>query len=154
MGELLHQLMVAEKDFKEQLCGKICIAIAKFAPNRRWQIDTLIKVMCVGGNYMPDEPREAFCKAVAATPELYGYTVIKIYFNMKETISQEALVHVGVWCLGEFGDHLVSGRAVGPDDQPIQVRPTELLDLLQDVVKKPPNSDRASSVHILVAAAL
>jgi AP-1 complex subunit gamma-1 len=152
--ELLHQLVVAEKDFKEQLCGKICIAIAKYAPNRRWQIDTLIKVMCVGGNYMPDEPREAFCTAVAATPELYGYTVIKIYFNMKETISQEALVHVGVWCLGEFGDHLVSGRAVGPENQPIHVSPSDVIDLLISVVRRPPNADKASTTHSLVAAAL
>ena len=42
---------------------------------------------------------------------------------MKESLSQEALVHVGVWCLGEFGDHLVSGKAVGPDNQPIRVTP-------------------------------
>lgn len=49
--------------------------------------------------------------------------VIKLYFNMKESLSQEALVHVGVWCLGEFGDHLVSGKALGPDNQPIRVTP-------------------------------
>lgn len=42
---------------------------------------------------------------------------------MKESLSQEALVHVGVWCLGEFGDHLVSGKALGPDNQPIRVTP-------------------------------
>ena len=45
---------------------------------------------------------------------------------MKESLSQEALVHVGVWCLGEFGDHLVSGKAVGPDNQPIRVTPGRL----------------------------
>lgn len=38
-------------------------------------------------------------------------------------LSQEALVHVGVWCLGEFGDLLVSGQALGPDDRPISVTP-------------------------------
>ena len=39
---------------------------------------------------------------------------------------QEALVHVGVWCLGEFGDLLVGGNAVGPDDQPISVSASAL----------------------------
>ena len=55
--------------------------------------------------------------------KLFESKVIKLYFNMKESLSQEALVHVGVWCLGEFGDHLVSGKALGPDNQPIRVTP-------------------------------
>jgi AP-1 complex subunit gamma-1 len=73
---------------------------------------------------------------------------------MKETLSQEALVHVGVWCLGEFGDHLVSGRAVGPDNQPIHVSAADVLDLLQDAIRKPPNPDKGFQTHALIAAAL
>lgn len=152
--ELLNYLLVAENDFKEELCSKICMAVEKYSPNRRWQIDTLIKVMCLGGNYVKEQQRERFCKVVAATPELHSYTVIKLYFNMKESLSQEALVNVGVWCLGEFGDHLVSGRAVGPDNQPIHVSPSHVLDLLQDVARKPPNADKGDVTRCLVAAAL
>jgi len=88
--------------------------------------------------------------------ELHSYTVIKLYANMRESLSQEALVHVGVWCLGEFGDLLVSGpTAVGPDDQPLAaVSSSDVLDLLYDVVRKPPVADKASATHCLVAAAL
>ena len=146
--------LVAEPDFKEELCSKICMAVEKFSPNRRWQIDTLIKVMCLGGNFVKEQQRERFCRVVAATPELHSYTVIKLYFNMKESLSQEALVHVGVWCLGEFGDHLVSGKAVGPDNQPIHVTPGDVLDLLYDVVRKPPTAEKAAATHCLVTAAL
>ena len=152
--ELLNYLLVAEPDFKEELCSKICMAVEKFSPNRRWQIDTLIKVMCLGGNFVKEQQREKFCRVVAATPELHSYTVIKLYFNMKESLSQEALVHVGVWCLGEFGDHLVSGKAVGPDSQPIHVTPGDVLDLLYDVVRKPPTGEKAPATHCLVTAAL
>jgi len=152
--ELLNYLLVADTDFKEELCSRICMAVARYSPSRRWQIDTLIKVMCLGGNFLKDVERENFCRIVAATPELHSYTVIKLYFNMKETLSQEALVHVGVWCLGEFGDHLVSGRAVGPDNSPIHVAPSDVLDLLNDVVRKPPNPEKAFQTHALVAAAL
>ena len=152
--ELLNYLLVAEPDFKEELCSRVCLAVEKFSPNRRWQIDTLIKVMCLGGNFVKEQQREKFCRVVAATPELHSYTVIKLYFNMKESLTQEALVHVGIWCLGEFGDHLVSGRAVGPDNQPIRVTPGDVLDLLHDVVRKPPTAEKASSTHCLVAAAL
>lgn len=157
--ELLNYLLavgieVADADFKEDLCSRICMAVEKYSPSRRWQIDTLIKVMCLGGNFVKEQQRERFCRVVAATPELHSYTVIKLYFNMKESLSQEALVHVGIWCLGEFGDHLVSGRAVGPDNQPIHVSPSDVLDVLQDVIRKPPNPEKAYSSHSLVAAAL
>mmetsp|Transcript_20671 Transcript_20671/g.33376 ORF Transcript_20671/g.33376 Transcript_20671/m.33376 type:complete len:828 (+) Transcript_20671:132-2615(+) len=152
--ELLNYLLVADTDFKEELCSRICMAVGKYSPSRRWQIDTLIKVMCLGGNFLKDIEREKFCRVVASTAELHSYTVIKLYFNMKETLSQEALVHVGVWCLGEFGDHLVSGRAVGPDNQPIHVSPADVVDLLTDVVRKPPNPEKAHITHSLVAAAL
>mmetsp|Transcript_145548 Transcript_145548/g.362953 ORF Transcript_145548/g.362953 Transcript_145548/m.362953 type:complete len:838 (-) Transcript_145548:453-2966(-) len=152
--ELLNYLLVADTDFKEELCSKICMAVDKYSPNRRWQLDTLIKVMCLGGNYVKEPMREKFCRVVASTPELHSYTVIKLYFNMKESLSQEALVHVGVWCLGEFGDHLVSGRAVGPDNQPIHIAPGDVLDLLMDVTRKPPNANKAAAAHALVATAL
>jgi AP-1 complex subunit gamma-1 len=152
--ELLSQLVEADKSFQEDICSKICAAVAKFSPNRRWQIDTLIKVMCIGGNAMTEDAREAFCQVVEATPELHGYTVIKLFFNMKETIQQDALVHVGVWCLGEFGDHLFKGNAVGPDNQPIRVSPSEVIDLLSTVARKPVNAEKGSSIQALVAGAL
>merc|ERR1740123_2455595 len=142
--ELLNYLLVADTDFKEDLCSRICMAVEKYSPNRRWQLDTLIKVMVLGGNFVKEEQHEKFCRVVASTPELHSYAVIKLYFNMKESLTQEALVHVGVWCLGEFGDHLVSGRAVGPDGAPIHVAPADVLDLLQDVSRRPPNPEKAT----------
>ena len=30
------------KDFKEELCSKLCMAVEKFSPNRQWQIETLL----------------------------------------------------------------------------------------------------------------
>lgn len=72
---------------------------------------------------------------------------------MKESQTQEALVHVGIWCLGEFGDLLVSGRAVGPDNQPIHIAPNEVMDLLIDISKKPPLQEKAHLTNALIAAA-
>lgn len=152
--ELLNYLLVSDNEFKEDLCMRICHVVERYAPSRRWQIDTLIKVMCAAGNFVQEESREKFCSVIAASPQLHSYTVIKLYFNMKESLTQEALVHVGVWCIGEFGDHLVSGRAMGPDQQPIHVSPTDVLDLLAEVVRKPAKPQRAHLTHSLVASAL
>lgn len=152
--ELLNYLLVADAEFKDDLCAKICQVVERFSPSRRYQIDTLIKVMVLAGNFVQEEKRENFCRVVAATTNLHSYTVHKLYFSMKETLSQEALVHVGVWCLGEFADLLVSGRAVGPEGAPIHVSPADVVDLLLEVVKKPPIMEHAAATHALVAAAL
>ena len=63
------------------------------------------------------------------------------------------MVHVGIWCLGEFGDLLVSGRAVGPDNQPIHIAPNEVMDLLQDIARKPPTQEKSHITNALIVAA-
>lgn len=35
----------AEADFKAELANKICQISEKFAPNKKWHIDTVIKVL-------------------------------------------------------------------------------------------------------------
>ena len=66
--------------------GAHITGILVFTHPARWQIDTLIKVMCLGGNFVKEQQREKFCRVVAATPELHSYTVIKLYFNMKDRV--------------------------------------------------------------------
>jgi len=133
--ELLNYLLVADVEFKEELVSKICMCADRFSPNKRWQVDTMIKVMCLAGNFVREEVRSKFCTIVAASPELHSYAVHKIFFSMKENLTQEALIIAGVWCVGEFGDLLVSGRALGPDQKPINVLPSEVMDLLQEISK-------------------
>lgn len=133
--ELLNFLLVADLEFKEELVSKICMCVDKYAPNRQWQIDTLIKVMCLAGNFVREEVRSKFCTIVAASPELHTYSVHKIFLNMKDNLNQEALVIAGIWCVGEFGDMLIAGNAIGPDQTPITVTLSEVLDLFADISK-------------------
>merc|ERR1719409_1867440 len=55
--ELLNYLLVADTEFKEDLCSRICMVVERFSPNTRYQIDTLIKVMTLAGNYVQEEKR-------------------------------------------------------------------------------------------------
>ncbi|CEL98303.1 unnamed protein product [Vitrella brassicaformis CCMP3155] len=151
--ELLNFLLMAGPEFKEDLVTKICLAVDRFAPNRRWQIDTLIKVMCLAGNFVQTQIRDNFIYVVMATPELHTYTVHKLFFSVKENQTQETLIQVGIWCLGEFGDLLVSGSAVGPDQQPIKVSPSEVLDLIETIDRRPTEQTIGASVMGKTAAA-
>jgi len=133
--ELLNYLLVADLEFKEELVSKVCLCADRFSPNKRWHVDTMLKIMCLAGNYVREELRSKFCTVVAANPELHSYTVHKIFFSMKENLTQESLIIAGVWCVGEFGDLLVSGTALGPDQRPIKVAPSEVIDLIQEITK-------------------
>lgn len=42
-------------------------------------------------------------------------------------MNQDGLIKVGLWCIGEFGNLLVNGKAVGPDNLPINVNDEEVL---------------------------
>eukprot|EP00921_Rhytidocystis_pertsovi_P022295 GHVQ01035654.1.p1 GENE.GHVQ01035654.1~~GHVQ01035654.1.p1 ORF type:complete len:847 (+),score=135.48 GHVQ01035654.1:197-2737(+) len=131
--ELLNYLLSADKDFKADLVTKICVAVDRFSPNRRWQVDTLIKVFCLAGNFVQAEVRDSFLQLVSASPELHTYAVTKLFFSVRENLGQLRLVEAAVWCIGEFGDLLVGGGGVGVDEEPIDVTPSEVMDLLDNI---------------------
>jgi len=62
--ELLDYLAVADEDFKPDLTAKICTLIQRFAPDRRWQIDSLLQVLVQAGAHVKDEVRIA-CEMAA-----------------------------------------------------------------------------------------
>lgn len=43
--ELLSFLEVADNEFKQGLTTQIALAAERFAPNKRWQIDTVLRVL-------------------------------------------------------------------------------------------------------------
>ena len=63
------------------------MAVEKYAPNKKWFVDTMIKIFTLAGN----EVRENFIclliTVIASTPELQAYAVSKAYFAMKENLN-------------------------------------------------------------------
>ena len=47
--ELLGYLLVADLELKADITAKLCMVTQKYAPNRQWHIDTIIKVMSLAG---------------------------------------------------------------------------------------------------------
>ena len=139
--EMLNYLLVSEADFMQDLTWKICTSIEKYSPNRRWYIDTLIRVLTLSGNYVKDESLSSLTHMISSTPQLQSYSVHKIFFSLRENLNQEGLNKVGLWCLGEFGNLLVNGKAVGPDNAPINVTEEEVVDVIERILTKPNVSD-------------
>ena len=76
---------------------------------------------------MKDESLSSLIHLISSTPQLQTYSIHKIFFSLRENLSQDGLIKVGLWCLGEFGNLLVNGKAVGPDNQPINVSDEEVF---------------------------
>ncbi|TEB36632.1 Adaptor protein complex AP-1 gamma subunit [Coprinellus micaceus] len=134
--ELLAFLEVADDEFKLGLTTQIALAAERFAPNKRWHIDTVLRVLKLAGNFVREEVLSSFIRLVAHTPELQAYTASKLYLALKSDISQESLTLAATWILGEYSDILLEGGIVD-DQSSTPLRDSELIDLLLSCMDSP-----------------
>ncbi|KAI0923770.1 clathrin associated protein complex large subunit, variant 3 [Taiwanofungus camphoratus] len=134
--ELLAFLEVADDEFKLGMTTQICLAAERFAPNKRWHIDTVLRVLKLAGNFVREEILSAFIRLVAYTPELQAYTASKLYTSLRSDISQESLTLAATWVIGEYSEVLLEGGLVD-EDQPKSVTDKELVDLLLSILDSP-----------------
>lgn len=134
--ELLAFLEVADDEFKLGMTTQISLAAERFAPNKRWHIDTVLRVLKLAGNFVREEILSAFIRLVAHTPELQAYTASKLYLALKADLSQESLTLAATWILGEYSDILLEGGIV-EDQTTTPVRDSELIDLLISCLDSP-----------------
>ena len=71
------------------------------------------------GNYVRDDVVSVLIQLIQDTSSLHTYTVMQLYSVAIQDISQQPLIQVGSWCIGEYGDLLISGQC--EEDEPIQV---------------------------------
>ena len=88
----------------------------------KWQIDTVIKMLCLAGNHVTEETVSSIINLIIGTSELHLYTVHKLFLSVKNNLAQEGLVKVALYVIGEFGDILISNSVQGPEYEPITVR--------------------------------
>ncbi|KAI0820784.1 Adaptor protein complex AP-1 gamma subunit [Trametes gibbosa] len=134
--ELLAFLEVADDEFKLGMTTQICLAAERFAPNKRWHIDTVLRVLKLAGNFVREEILSAFIRLVAHTPELQAYTASKLYTSLRSDISQESLTLSATWVIGEYSEVLLEGGLVD-EEQPKPITDKEILDLLLSVLDSP-----------------
>ncbi|KAI0366986.1 gamma-adaptin [Pilatotrama ljubarskyi] len=134
--ELLAFLEVADDEFKLGMTTQICLAAERFAPNKRWHIDTVLRVLKLAGNFVREEILSAFIRLVAHTPELQAYTASKLYSSLRADISQESLTLAATWVIGEYSEIILEGGLVD-EEQPKPITDKEIIDLLVSVLDSP-----------------
>lgn len=140
--ELLAFLEVADNEFKPTMTSQIGIAADRFAPNKRWHFDTMLRVLCLAGNYVKEQILSSFVRLIATTAELQTYAVQKLYANLKKDITQESLTQAGAWCIGEYADALLRGGQYEEEELVHEVKESDIIDLFALVL----NSSYATQV--------
>lgn len=132
--ELLAFLEVADNEFKSTMTSQIGIAADRFAPSKRWHVDTMLRVLMLAGNYVKEQILSSFIRLIATTPDLQTYAVQKLYVSLRKDISQEALTLAGAWCIGEYGDALLRGGQYEEEELVHAVKESEVVDLFSTIL--------------------
>jgi AP-1 complex subunit gamma-1 len=116
--ELLTYLEICENESKQQIGSQICEYAGNYRPNKRWEIDTIIRVLKVAGKYIDQIVVNHFVKLVTTgDSKVHQYSVQKLYGLVKNCdefcLLQVGLLQVAIWCVGEYGDLLTVGASNG-----------------------------------------
>ncbi|KAF2114474.1 AP-1 complex subunit gamma-1 [Lophiotrema nucula] len=132
--ELLAFLEVADNEFKPVMTSQIGIAADRFAPNKRWHVDTMLRVLKLAGNYVKEQILSSFVRLIATTPDLQTYSVQKLYAALKDDVTQEGLILAGSWVIGEYGDSLLRGGQYEEEELVKEVKESDIVDLFETIL--------------------
>ncbi|KAH8692779.1 putative AP-1 adaptor complex subunit gamma [Talaromyces proteolyticus] len=140
--ELLAFLEVADNEFKPTMTTQIGIAADRFSPNKRWHVDTMLRVLKLAGSSVKEQILSSFVRLIATTPDLQTYAVQKLYAALKEDITQEGLTLAASWVIGEYGDALLRGGQYEEEELVKEVRESDIVDLFTNIL----NSTSATQI--------
>ncbi|XP_030889717.1 AP-1 complex subunit gamma-like 2 isoform X2 [Leptonychotes weddellii] len=131
--ELQSFLESCPPDLRADCASGILLAAERFAPTKRWHIDTILRVLTTAGTHVRDDAVANLTQLIGGAQELHAYSVRRLYSALADDISQQPLVQVAAWCIGEYGDLLLEGGC--EETEPLQVEEEKVLALLEKVLQ-------------------
>ncbi|UJR30470.1 hypothetical protein I4U23_018003 [Adineta vaga] len=135
INEMLTFLAICEPEFRADCTSNMFLAMERFSPSKRWHVDQMIKVLTTAGNSVRDDIVSSLIGIISSTSDLHGYTAQQLFKIIRNDITQQPLVQVASWTLGEFGDLFVSGQYQHTDDnEHIQATEDEVVSVLEKIL--------------------
>lgn len=129
MRDLLHLLETTDNaELKETIATKICLVAELHKYDQNWYLETMVKVLELTKSVGED----TICRVlntILSASELHEYAVKVLFFSVKSHPGQEALITLGLWCIGEYADLLINSRQYG--SLPASPSASEVIDLIQ-----------------------
>ncbi|CAG7831854.1 unnamed protein product [Allacma fusca] len=117
--ELLAFLSRSEPEVKS-VCASNLVSIAeRYAPSPSWHFHTLYEILQAAGNYVRDDVVSSTLQLVSDSPAIQAEAVSLLWEavkNLKNLEDYQPLVQVCCWCIGEYGDSLLSIPDVPMDE--------------------------------------
>jgi len=132
MKELILFLETCDDEFKQYTTSNIITVAQKYAPNKRWHIDTILKVLTTASLYVRDDAVSNLIQLISSTSTLHTYTVQQLFRAIQDNRSQPSLMQVAFWCIGEFGELLLSTDL--EEDEPLNVSESDVVQVLAGIL--------------------
>jgi len=117
-AELLNYLVLCPREHRRDICTRILRVVEKFSPDDRWRVDTLITMLTIAGREASRDVQSATIIYISRSPaDIHAYATHKLVKAIRDDDgSQRGLLVVGIWCIGEYGDLLLSPYTYTPND--------------------------------------
>ena len=148
--ELIDYLVVSDSEFRPDLANKIGTLVERFAPEKRWHLDTARHLLEQAGEHVSESTCRSVIVLVTNAPELQGYAARTFYSTMakvlpggaasdeeKKAAKNDNLLQVAMWIVGEFGELLLTREGELEDEEPITVTDGDVVDSLEAVLRDP-----------------
>lgn len=122
--ELLVFLEKADAELKSVCSSNLCLAAEQYSPGSKWQIDCIIQVLKIAGNYVRDDLVCTLVQLISSSPpHLHSYSVHCLWKQLNGDLqSKQPLVQVCSYVIGEYAELLttadpevVDSEAVDPE---------------------------------------
>jgi len=109
-AELLNYLVLCPREHRADICNRILRVVEKLSPDDRWRIDTLITMLTIAGRESSRKIESATIIYISRSSEdLRAYSTHRLLKSIRDDDgSQHSLLVVGIWCIGEYGDLLLT----------------------------------------------
>ena len=131
-------------EFKLELTSKIFYSLEKYSPSLKWEIDVLLKMLCLCEDSINEEIIWKIINLILNTKELQQYAMFRYFLAMQSMLEDsdvEALYHVGITILGELFKLIIGVSTTDEEGKTITITEEQIIDLVTALDKSSDTSE-------------
>ena len=125
----------SNEEFINEVTTKLFYSLEKYSTSLKYEIDTLLKMLCLAENAVSDDIIWKISNLILKTKELQQYSMFKFFLAMKNNLEegQESLIKVGITILGELFSLIINVSAVDEEGNNITITEDNILSLIEQI---------------------
>ncbi|XP_053990342.1 AP-1 complex subunit gamma-like isoform X2 [Hylaeus volcanicus] len=112
-------LTFEDRELYSDLACKMVMSILQFSSTKRYALDALLYLLSELKDLQFLKTETILIELISMTPQLQRYATIQLFLLSKERFSKKALLRVCLWCLGEYGDLVISSSTTALESMSI-----------------------------------